>query len=265
MIHALGNRICAVSAVLAGSAFLLGAPILQAAPGLGFGAELRHWVVDLDGDISIDTSTIVGTKIDAENTLDMDTSKTALDAEVWFRLFSNRFNFSWVNLKNTGNRNLTQSVVFDGTTYTAGTTVDSRLELEVLDGTFERPIPFVGEWGDFSVNMLLGAKLINFEGEIESAVLSTTEEVQAPVPQVGLSLRGKISPVEFYAGVKGVAIDLSDVSGHMLDARGEIGVGRLYGFAVKGGYRYLGFAIESDDAELDLVYSGPYATLSYEF
>ncbi len=115
------------------------------------------------------------------------------------------------------------------------------------------------------MNILLGAKMINFEGEIASPALTTSETVEAPVPQVGLSVRGKISPVELYAGIKGVAIDVSSVSGHMIDARAEVGVGRWYGLGLKAGYRYLGFAIESDDAELDLVYSGPYAALSYEF
>ncbi len=258
------GRVFASAAVLAGL-FGAGASAARAAPGFGFGAELRHWAANLDGDITIDQNAIVGTKIDAENTLDIDTSEATLDGEVWFRIFSNRFTFSWVNLENEGTKNLSQSVVFDGVTYTAGTTVESRLALNILDGTFERPLPFIGSWGDFSVNILLGVKKVDFEGEISSPVLTTTETVEAPLPQVGLSFRGKVSPVEFYLAAKGLAIDVGDVSGHMVDIRAEAGLGRWYGLAVKGGYRYLGFAIESDDAELDLVYSGPYAGLSYEF
>lgn len=238
----------------------------RAAPGFGVGFEARSWHPTLDGKVTVDTDALPGTRIDADRDLDVDEKESVLDGEVWFRIFSNRFNFSWVRLENEGRKTLTQSLTFDGKTYTAGDTVTSEFNLEVLDGTYERPIPFIGDWGFASLNILLGAKLIDFEGELNSTALGrTSEDVKAPVPQVGASFRAGWEPVELYLSAKGVAIDVQDVSGHMLDLRGEVGVGRLWGFALKAGYRYLGFAIESDDAEIDLSYAGPYGAISWEF
>lgn len=258
------KRLGGVAAVvLAG---VVGLRDAAAAPGFGFGAEVRNWWVDLEGDFKVDQTGVPGTNIDVEDDLDVDTSKTVVEPEIWFRIFSNRFNFSAVNLNYSGSGVLSRSIVFNGKTYTANSTVDSRLDLSIIDGTYERPIPFIGSWGPVSLNILLGGKLLDFDGEIEAPGTGRAEEsVQAPVPQVGLALRGDVSLVEFYAGVKGVAIDVSEVSGSMIDARAAVGIGRFFGFGIHGGYRYLGFEIESDDIEIDLVYSGPYVSADWIF
>ena len=111
----------------------------------------------------------------------------------------------------------------------------------------------------------MGAKYFDFTGELASTRLGSIKEGgRAPVPELGAAVRFQHDWFQAYAGLKGIALNIKDVNGKVLDGRAAVGVGK-YGFCLSAGYRYFLVDIKSNDASLNLNYTGPYIGLSYEF
>lgn len=232
----------------------------------GFGVEGRSWFMDFEGKIGVDAPGLTGTKIDADDDLEMDTSKNIAEVEAWIEFLSNRINFSVMDIRSKGEKRITQQINYKGKTFQVSDTVSSEIDLSIIDATFERPIPFVGEWGPVSVNLLLGAKYIDFSGELKSAALGTIEESdKAPIPEIGASIRIDLGDLEAYAGAKGLSVNTTDVDGKMIDARASVGYTLWNLVTLHGGYRHLSIDIEADDSELDLKFAGPYLGASISF
>ncbi|MBI4230684.1 MAG: hypothetical protein HY608_07595 [Planctomycetes bacterium] len=224
---------------------------------LEIGAEARLWEQSLTADIEVDKATIEGTEIDLEDTLDIDDKETVPEYRAWIEIGNSRLTGSYSKFANDGTKTLTQSIVFDGTTYAASTTVTSDMDIELADLTFESPLPFLSLGTTASINWLAGVKYLGFEGSITASGVETANKVGVPIPQIGAGVRADLLMIDVFATAKGIGYDTGDVRGKIIDA--EAGAGFELGvFRVSAGYRIFDIDVDSDDAALEFQYGGPF-------
>jgi hypothetical protein len=99
------------------------------------------------------------------------------------------FQFSSGSAEYRGNQVVNRTVTVDGTTYTAGTQVQSHLKLTSLDGTWT--IKLVSE-ADAWLGLDLGAQLWTIDLDTRDVpafgpAASTSNQIKSPIPQIGLS------------------------------------------------------------------------------
>lgn len=231
----------------------------MAVEALDVGGSVRAWESTLKADLEVDTTAIDGTDLDLENDLDLDDRETVTEYRAWLGFGNSRLTGSYVLFENEGQKTLTQSIVFDGTTYAVNTTVTSDINIEMADVTFDSPLPFLSFGSLGSVNWLAGVKFLGFEGELAAAGQRTSESFDVPIPQIGAAARVNFLMMDAFASAKGLAFDAGGgQKGQIIDA--EAGVGATWKLArIEGGYRLFDIDVSSDDADLEFQYGGPFA------
>jgi hypothetical protein len=102
-----------------------------------FELEGRYWYPKLDSTVKIEENSI-GTNMNLVNDLGFDEKKGF--GEVRFQvkfLNRNKFNFSYLPMKWDGDKVLTQTIEFNGQTYTAGTRVESQMDTKLFKAGYE--------------------------------------------------------------------------------------------------------------------------------
>lgn len=151
--------------------------------------------LDADSTVRVDDGGSLGTSIDFEDDLGLETETETFSAEVTFRLGKrHQIGFSQRTLDRTGARQLDQNVTFQGFTFPIQVDTESYLDLE-MTGVSYTFWPFLGESGGFGI--ALGAydteirAGITGSATINGTFLTHTEEASesAPLPFAGIEFR----------------------------------------------------------------------------
>lgn len=189
------------------------------------------WFGDLSGDVKVQSAAIPGSRLTYAG-LGMDTQETIPTGEVYFRVGESgkppRHLVSLRYWEQTfrGQTTLGRSITFKDVTYSASTTVSSRLAFRELDLRYAydvwqgKPFERTADARPSAAWVISGVKGIGIKTELFSAALGTTEEdAKAPVPVLGLGGRwalGRRLGVE--AQAVGMAVSLSDTSVRFYEA-----------------------------------------------
>ena len=241
--------------------------------------ELRVGGETLDADsmVRVDDGGALGTAIDFEDDLGLESDTETLSAEVAFRLGRrHQLGFSQRTLDRDGARQLDDSVTFQGFTFPIQLDTESYLDLE-MTGVSYTFWPFLGESG--GVGISIGAydteirAGITGNATINGVFLTHTEEASesAPLPFAGIELR--FMPTERWR-VRGQlrVLSIDDFDGWEGDLTdGNLGVDfRLLSYLWVGvGYRTLDIDVASEasgfngSADLSFDGFGAYATLTF--
>ncbi|NOX97334.1 MAG: hypothetical protein GXO98_04605, partial [Nitrospirae bacterium] len=104
-----------------------------------FGTEIKYWFSGLDGEVKVTSGSIKGTTIDLVDDLNMDKDKGIPEIELWYKFGEkNKVSLSYFRVKYEGDQTLTRTITFKGTSYTASTLVESKLETGLLKFMYER-------------------------------------------------------------------------------------------------------------------------------
>ncbi|MGA8754024.1 hypothetical protein, partial [Candidatus Deferrimicrobium sp.] len=123
------RRILQVVTVAAGALLLGGSAF--AAPGFEVGARGAYWFPKLTG--SARTNMTGDTQFDFKDTLGVKDENIPF-GEAFLRLGSTTLRVGYTQLTFDGDKQLTQTVVFNGITYSATDNVISSLDMKMLDG-----------------------------------------------------------------------------------------------------------------------------------
>lgn len=184
---------------------------------------------------------------------------------------------SYQQLKNTGLRTISQQFDYEGMTYLAGCSINSKIEASFIDVNFKRKL---SRDPNNYVSLLLGFKLASMSGNLSGtgqivdkqgtiqASASTSSSVSAPVPELGLGFRTRLSPkLDLYGEALGMSLKVTNTFGSAFDYN----VGIKYNFskntALDLGYIYSKLYIRDDKQSIkyQLEYTGPHADLCWRF
>lgn len=224
--------------------------------------EGRYWFSNLDDKIQVTGAGVTGTEIDLVNDLGVDDKKNFFDARITLELGSHKLRYGYMPLKWDGNNTLSQSIVFNGQTYSATTNVDSELkmdyhrlgyEYDIID-TLNNKLGIIFEVKYFDGNASLKAP---------GAGLDESESFKAPIPTVGIAAQVGL-PLLISVGGEVTGISLGSKA-YMVD--GEVGVNiKPFPFVIiSGGYRVFMLHLENNDDLADLTVKGPFVMLRADF
>lgn len=120
---------------MAGSLALCGiAPAHAVEPLDEFSVRLGGYITRFDTDVRADGETSGGTEIDLNRDLGLsDDEAIAFVAVTWRPWENHEFGLAYYGNESSATRELTRDIVFDGTTYEASASVDSKFDLDAYE------------------------------------------------------------------------------------------------------------------------------------
>jgi len=253
------RRILQVLMVAAG--ILVMAEGAFAASGFEVGARGAYWFPKLSGNAQ--TNVTGDTRFDFKDTLGVNDENIPF-GEAFLRLGNTTLRVGYTQFKFDGGKELTQTVVFNGVTYSATDNVISSLDMKMLDGEvqFDFLRPDVGVAG-FNLGLLLKVKYVDGEMELRSTTQTETKDFKAPIPMLGVA-----AGIGFIKDMIRVDVRASGIAysgNHLYDVDAYASFAPLPFVRVQGGYRHIDLKIDEDDTLASFKLSGPYLGAQLSF
>lgn len=224
--------------------------------------EGRYWKPRLDSTIKIVESGI-GNEFKLVDDLGFDREKDAGEGRLQIKFFrKHKFNFSFLPLKWAGDKIITRTIEFSGKTYTAGTRVQSKLDLNLFKAGYEYDF-LTGQYGFLGavIDILIGN--VGIELKAPELAIQEKEEITAPLPALGLM--GRLYPFKWLNITAKVSGLPAGSYGHILDAEVSLHINPVKYVGISGGYRYFEIKGRYNDNSVDFRLNGPFAALLVRF
>jgi len=224
--------------------------------------EGRYWKPRLDSAIKI-VENGIGNEFNLVDDLGFEKDKDAGEGRLQIKFFrKHKFNFSFLPLKWEGDKIITRTIEFSGKTYTAGTRVRSKLDLNLFKVGYEYDF-LTGAYGFLgaTIDVLIGSGAVELKAP--ELAIQEKEEGTAPVPLIGLM--GRLYPfkwLNFTVKVSGLP---AGSYGHILDAEASVHINPVKYVGISGGYRYFEVRGRYNDNAVDFRLDGPFAALMIRF
>ena len=254
------RRIFQVVTVAAGILLMAGSAF--AASGFEVGARGAYWFPKLTG--SAQTNATGDTRFDFKDTLGVKDENIPF-GEAFLRLGSTTLRVGYTQFTFDGNKELTQTVVFNGKTYSASDNVSSSLDMKMLDGDvqFDFLRPDVGVAG-FNLGLLLKVKYVDGKVELRSVSQGATlKDFKAPIPMIGAA--AGVGFLKDMVRVDARAAGIAYSGNHLYDADAYASFAPLPFVRIQGGYRYIDLKIDKDGTLGTFKLKGPYVGAQLSF
>lgn len=224
--------------------------------------EGRYWKPSLDSTVKIVESGI-GNEFKLVDDLGLAKDKDAGEGRMQIKFFrKHKFNFSFLPLKWEGDKIITRTIEFSGKTYTAGTRVQSKLDLNLFKIGYEYDF-LTGENGFLGAAIDVAVGNVAIELKAPTLAIQEKEEITVPFPLLGLI--GRFYPIKwlnFTAKISGLPLGSY---GHIMDAEASLQINPLKYVGISGGYRYFEVRGRYNENSVDFKLDGPFATLLVRF
>ena len=239
--------------LLAGSAF--------AAPGFEVGARGAYWFPKLTG--SAQTNAIGDTRFDFKDTLGVNDENIPF-GEAFLRVGNTTLRVGYTQLNFDGEKELTQTVVFNGTTFSATDNVISGLDMKMLDGEVQYDIlrPDVGVAG-FNLGLVLKVKYVDGKVELRTTAQTETKDFKAPIPMIGAA--AGVGFLKDMVRIDARAAGIAYSGNHLYDADAYASFAPLPFVRIQGGFRHIDLKIDKDGTLASFKLSGPYLGAQVSF
>jgi outer membrane protein len=233
-----------------------------AASGFEVGARGAYWFPKLTG--SAQTNATGDTRFDFKDTLGVKDENIPF-GEAFLRFGNTTLRVGYAQIKFDGDKELTQDVIFNGTTYSVSDNVISSLEMKMLDGEVQYDFlrPDIGVAG-FNIGLILKVKYVDGKVELRSVSRGATlKDFKAPIPMIGAA--AGIGFLKDMVRVDARAAGIAWSGNHLYDADAYASFGPLPFLRIQGGYRYIDLKIDRDDTLASFKLSGPYVGAQLSF
>ena len=223
----------------------------------------RYWMPKLDSTVRVVGSNLVGSDVKLVDDLGFDDRKNFGEGHLQIKFAKrHKFNFSFTPLKWEAEKILTRAVEFAGQTYTAGTNVQSKADLDLYKAGYEYDF-LVGKAGFLGGTIdVLVAKA---DVELRAPALAIIEKEDKTIPFPIIGLIGRVYPIQWMnltGKVSGVPLG---GYGYVIDAEASLGINPVKYIGISGGYRYLQTNLKYDNNLLDFRLNGPFVALDVRF
>jgi outer membrane protein len=239
--------------LLAGSAF--------AASGFEVGVRGAYWFPELTGDAQ--TNVTGDTRFDFKDTLGVGDENVPF-GEAFLRLGNTTLRVGYAQFAFDGDKQLTQTVIFNGTTFSVTDNVISSLDMKMLDGEVQYDFlrPDAGVAG-FNLGLLLKVKYVDGKVELRNSTTTETKDFKAPIPMIGAAAGAGFLKDMVRVDVRAAGIAYS--GNHLVDADACASFAPLPFVRIQGGYRYIGLKIDEDGTLASFKLKGPYVGAQISF
>ena len=253
------RRILQVVTVAAGVLLLAGSAF--AAPGFEVGVRGAYWFPELTGDAQ--TNATGDTRFDFKDTLGVNDENIPF-GEAFLRIGNTTLRVGYTQLTFDGDKELTQTVIFNGTTFTATDNVISRLDMKMLDGEVQYDFlrPDVGVAG-FNIGLILKVKYVDGKVELRTTAQTETKDFKAPIPMIGAA--AGVGFLKDMVRVDARAAGIVYSGNHLYDADAYASFAPLPFVRIQGGYRYIDLEIDKDGTLGSFKLKGPYVGAQLSF
>lgn len=223
----------------------------------------RYWFPDLRSNAQISSSSTVGTVVDLKDDLGVGNEAIPEGQLIWHITRKHELragaNFATFN----GSKFVTKNITFDGTTYAVGTQVNSELKLNTYNVGWA--YQFAGN-EIVTLKSILDVKIFDIDGTLNAVGYATENaNMTIPLPTIGLGLEAKL-PLDLAFCTEVTGMSAGDF-GHLVDAELGLKYSPIKHISVAGGYRWVDFKGQDDDANDRVVLNlqGPYVNVNAQF
>ncbi|PYS95819.1 MAG: hypothetical protein DMF50_07080 [Acidobacteria bacterium] len=229
------------------------------------GGEAAPWFQGFSGSARIDDGSTTGTNFDFKSDLGLANRDTSPMGRVWFRLGKSRLTIDYADSSRTGRDTISKDITFNGTTYTATDTVDSRLDLKLYKTAWRYSFLDL-KLVEFSAG--IGFNAAKIDAALDSTSTGATRLNQTvPFPTVNASVIVKPFPgFHIRTELDGLSVDVSGNKVTIYDARVQLEWYILHAFGLQAGYRQFRFDVDADKfGHVESTFKGPYVGLGVKF
>ncbi|MBI3398741.1 MAG: outer membrane beta-barrel protein [Deltaproteobacteria bacterium] len=193
--------------------------------------EGRYWFTSLDSKVKVTDVGVVGTEINAVDTLGFDKAKNFWEGRIDLNLGDHHLRYAYMPLSWTGSKTITQSVNFAGTTYTANTKVDSKLDIIYQRAGYRYNI--IDTLGN-QFGIIFDVKLLDIKANLKTTGIDKSYSVAAPIPTVGL---GAQVGLPFLFSIGGEITGIAYGDNQLIDWEASVNFNPVPFTTISGGYR----------------------------
>lgn len=222
----------------------------------------RYWFTNLDANAKVSKGGVIGTDLDLVKDLGIDDKKNFWEGRITLELGHHKIRYGFTPLKWDGSRTLSQSITFNGRTYSASTTVDTKLNLDYHRLGYE--YDFI-DLLDNRLGVIVELKYFDADARLKDTSLGIDEskKVRAPIPTVGIG--GQVGlPFLFSVGGEVTGITVGK-NAYLVDAEAGVNLKPFPFVVISGGYRIFKLHLENNDDKGNVTLKGPFAMLRADF
>lgn len=224
--------------------------------------EGRYWFTNLDAKAKVSNGSIIGSDIDLVNTLGVDDKKNFWDLRLGLELGSHKIRYGYIPMKWDGTKAVSQSVTFNGKTYSAATPVESHMKINYHRLGYE--YDFIDILNN-RLGIILEAKYFDTSTNLKAPALGLNESksLKVPVPTVGLT--GQVGlPMLFSIGGEVTGVTIGSKA-YLFDGEAGLNIKPAPFITVSAGYRYFKLHLEDKNNKADFLLRGPFVMLRGNF
>jgi hypothetical protein len=224
--------------------------------------EGRYWHPNLDSTVKIVNNNI-GTDVNLVNDLGLDKENNFGEARLQVKFFNrNKLNFSYLPMKWDADQNIARTIQFNGQTYTAGTRVQSQLDMKLFKAGYEFDF-ITGQYGFLGANFDVLAADTHVELKAPALAIDEKHDATLPVPMIGVT--GRLNFLKWLGVTARVSGLPAGGYGYVLDAEGSLDINPIKFVGISGGYRFLQAKATYRDNKADYKLDGPFVALKVRF
>jgi len=244
---------------------LLFVALLLPASTLAFeiGARGYYWFPSLDGNVKVDEASIIGTTIDFEKDLGIE-SENYPSVEVFLGVGRHHLSWTYTDIEYSGENTPTTEITFNGEIYSTTDLIESSIQYRVMDLQYQYDfLNLENVAAGFSLGIVFQIKYLDGEVGLKTTLLDEKEDFTLPIPMIGLNLHiGMLADV-LEARLRGTAIGYAGNTIYELMA--DISWSPLPFLDIHGGYKTFVIDIDEDEVIFDYDMSGPFVALTLSF
>jgi hypothetical protein len=226
--------------------------------------EGRMWNVKLDSTVKIIENGI-GTDVNLVGDLGFEEQKNFFEGRLQVKFArKHKFNLEYIPLKWDADKVLTRTIEFRGQTYTAGTRVQSSLDLKFFKGGYEYDF-LAGRFGFLggTLDVLVANANTQVRTPDLSPIIDQKEDRTVPIPMIGLV--GRVYPIKWVnLAAKASGLPAGDY-GYVFDGEASLNINPIKYLGISGGYRYFIIDVKYNGNSLYYRLDGPFVGLTVRF
>jgi hypothetical protein len=231
-----------------------------------FEFELRGWSPTLSGRLQASDKGNPGNRLRLDEDLGVNTQQSFFWPKATLRLAQrHRLSVSYLGMRYSGDKTLTQDFNFAGGVYTAGMRTHTQIDFKEIVAGYQYDY-LIGKALMTYVN--LQVHYLDFKGEVSTDTSTVKRDFQAPVPTIGTGLRVYPFPWLKLSGEFNVfKMGIAGKKGELLDGQAAMTISPWERFGISLGYRYFRvIAVDTEvDNRVDWLQEGPYASVLVRF
>ncbi|MBI5327200.1 MAG: outer membrane beta-barrel protein [Deltaproteobacteria bacterium] len=221
--------------------------------------EGRYWFTSLNSKVKATETSLIGTEIDLADTLGMSKSKDFWEARIDLNLGDHHLMYSYMPLSWSGQKTITQSVNFAGTTYAANAQVDSKLDIIYQRVGYRYNI--IDRIGN-QLGVIFDVKILDIKTNLKTTAVDESYSVTVPIPTIGLGAQvGLPFLLSFGGEITGIAYG----GNQLIDWEAYINFNPVPFTTISGGYRTFGLNVKDKDNKVDFSLAGPFLMVNVGF